>query len=172
MIDFKNLKKLTIGGVELKQLFVDGIQVWKAISYTNQIPIATDKSGNIYNGKGFKDGIAVLAGVEYNSTDKDSTGFIPCKVGDIIRLRNVALNNETNCRLNFYKADKTYLSQVAGNSTYILNTSFKGVKDSNGNYTQLTITSRAETANCAYIRITANDINTNSIITINQEITD
>ena len=172
MIDFKNLKKLTIGGVELKQLFINGIQVWKAISYTNQIPISTDKSGNIYNGKGFKENTAILTGNEQSVNGKDSTGWIPCKVGDIIRLKNVDFDNDNNCRLVFYKSDKTYINQVTGNATYILNTSFKGIKDSSGNYTQLTITSRSETTNCAYIRMTANDINANSIITINQEITD
>ena len=30
MMDFSAIKKLTIGGVELKQLFIGGIQVWKS----------------------------------------------------------------------------------------------------------------------------------------------
>ena len=170
MIDFSNFKQLFIGGVELKELFINGIQVWKGVSYTNQIPISTDASGNIYNGKGFKENVLVSAGVEYNHTGKDTTGFIPCVVGSVIRLKNVAFNNEQNCRLNFYKADKTYIGQAAGNSTYILNTSFKGVKDADGYYTQFTITSRTETTDCAFVRITANDIDDSSIITINEEI--
>lgn len=170
MIDFSNFKQLFIGGVELKELFINGIQVWKGVSYTNQIPISTDASGNIYNGTGYKENTYVGAGVEYTMSGKDTTGYIPCVVGNVIRLKNVAFNNEQNCRLNFYKADKTYIGQVAGNSTYILNTNFKGIKDANGYYTQLTISSRTETAGCAFVRITANDINANSVITINEEI--
>lgn len=170
MIDFSGMKKLTIGGVDLVKLFIDGVQVWAMKTFTNQIPISTDASGNVYNSKGFKENVLVSAGVEYNHTGKDTTGFIPCVVGNVIRLKNVAFNNEQNCRLNFYKADKTYIGQAAGNSTYILNTSFKGVKDADGYYTQFTITSRTETTNCAFIRITANDINDSSIVTINEEI--
>lgn len=172
MMDFSQFKKLTIGGVELKQLFINGVQVWKGVSYTNQIPISTDKSGAVYNGKGFKENTWVNAGNEGQTTGKDCTGFIPCKIGDVIRFKNVAFDNNSNNRLSFFKSDKSYIGQVNGNSTYILNTNFSGVKGSDGYYTQLKIISRTETTNCAFIRVSCNNIDSSSIITVNQEITD
>lgn len=169
MIDFKNLKKLTIGGVELKQLFINGIQVWKAISYTNQIPISTDKDGSIYNGKGWKDATYDNNGNVGTNNATDLTGFIPCKAGDIIRLQNMPFNSSVNtCRLTFYKSDKSFLVQALVGSTWYLDNELKGVKDSSGNYIQWTI--KNLTGTVAFIRITAASITADSIVTVNQEI--
>lgn len=174
MIDFKNLKKLTIGGVELKQLLINGIQVWKAISYTNQIPISTDVSGAIYNGKGWKENTYIQPSGDQTLSGYESTGFIPCKVGDVIRLKNVTMTKgNAYCRIVFYKSDKTRINHAQCNSSWYVDTCFKGVVDGNNSYTQFTIINLSEmTAGTAYIRITANHIDNNSIITINQEITD
>ena len=170
MMDFSGLKKLTIDGIELKQLFINGIQVWTGVSYTNQIPISTDASGNIYNGKGWKDNTWLNGGNESTVSGRETTGFIPCKVGDVIRFQNVGFDNTATNRLTFYKSDKTYIANVIGSSTYVLNTSFKGVKDADGFYTQLTISSRTETANCGFVRVSCDRIDASSVITINQEI--
>lgn len=176
MIDFKNLKKLTIGGVELKQLFINGIQVWKAASYTNQIPISTDQSGAVYNGKGWKANTRVDPSGDQTVSGCESTGFIPCKVGDVIRLKNVTMpKGNANCRIVFYKSDKTRINHAQCNSSWYVDTCFKGVLDSNNSYTKFTITSAScaeMTSGTAFIRITANHIDDNSIITINQEIKD
>lgn len=172
MIDFKNLKKLTIGGVELKQLFINGVQVWKAVSYTNQIPISTDKSGAIYNGKGFKENTWVNAGNEGSVSGKNCTGFIPCKIGDVIRLKNIGFDNDSNNRLSFFKSDKSYIGQANGNSTWYLNSVFKGEKGSDGYYNKLTLADNAISTGCAFIRVSCNNIDSSSIITVNQEITD
>lgn len=171
-MDFSGFKKLTIGGIELKKLLINGIQVWTGVSYTNQIPISTDASGNIYNGKGFKENTFVNAGNEGGVPGVDVTGFIPCKVGDVLRFKNMRFTAAvTNCRLAFFKSDKSYIGQVISTSTYYTDTKFQGVKDADGNFTKLTITSVANiTANCAYIRVSAADITANSIITVNQEI--
>lgn len=170
-MNLSGFKELTIGGVKLKELLINGIQVWKAVSYTNQIPISTDANGNIYNGKGWKENTWVNGGVESEYYGKEATGYIPCKVGDIIRFKNVGFDNTKENRLAFYKSDKSYIANVIGNSTYILNTTFKGVKDANGYYTQLTIASHSTTTNCGFVRISCGEIDSSSIITINQEIT-
>ena len=41
-MDFSVIKKLTIGGIELKQLFINGVKVWAMKTFTNQVPISTD----------------------------------------------------------------------------------------------------------------------------------
>ena len=173
MIDFKNLKKLTIGGIELKQLFINGIQVWKAISYTNQIPISTDKDGSIYNGKGYIERYYDNNGNVGTNSATDLSGFIPCKIGDVVRMKNVPYDGSVaSARLTFYKPDKTYIGQILASSSWIMTNTLKAEKDSAGNYVKFTINSHSTTTGCGFFRISANDINANSIITINQEITD
>lgn len=84
-----NLKLLSIGGYALKQLKVNGIQVWIApVSYTNQVPISIDTDGSIFNDIGWIGGYRVrstggLAEAEYTAT----TGYIPVSAGDIIRFK-------------------------------------------------------------------------------------
>lgn len=170
-MDFSKFKSLKIGGVELKQLFINGIQVWKAVSYTNQIPISVDASGNIYNGKGFKANTYINAGNEGESSGKYATGYIPCKIGDIIRFKNMTFTATNASRITFFDENKTYIGQSNGNSSYNMDTRFQGVKDSNGNYIQLNIVKEAGlTEGAQWIRIHCPSITTDSIITINEEI--
>ena len=173
-MNLSGFKELTIGGVKLKELLINGIQVWKAISYTNQIPISTDANGNIYNGKGWKGNTRVDPSGDVTVSGYESTGFIPCKVGDVIRLKNVTMTKgNVNSRIVFYKSDKTRINHAQCNSSWYVDTCFKGVLDSNNSYTQFTITSKncSEMTNgTAFIRITANQIDSTSIITINEEI--
>ena len=172
-MDFSQFKKLTIGGVELKQLFINGVQVWKGVSYTNQIPISTDKDGSVYNGKGYRENYYDNNGNIGTNNTTDLSGFIPCKIGDVVRLKNVTYDGtNSSARLTFYKPDKTYIGQVTSNSSWIMSNMFAAEKDSSGNYVKFTIKSHTSTTGCGFFRISANEINANSIITVNQEITD
>lgn len=87
MIDFSAIKKLTIGGVDLKQLFIDGVRVWKS-GYKNWVPFSTTEDGKtIYNGKGYKDGYRVRSGgVETAHGNATCTGFISVSAGDTVRI--------------------------------------------------------------------------------------
>ena len=89
MIDFSAFKKLTIGGVELKQLFINGIQAWKS-GYKNWVPYAIDTDGSVYNGGlGYKNGYRLSSsGAEKTQAGSALTGFIPAKYGDVIRMAN------------------------------------------------------------------------------------
>ena len=171
MMDFSSFKKLTIGGIELKQLFINGIQVWKGVSYKNWIPNSVDASGNIYNGNGFKANTYINNGNEGTSNGKYATGYIPCKIGDVIRFKNMTFTATNASRITFFDEDKKYISQCNGNSSYNMDTKFQGVKDSDGNYIQLNIVAVAGiTAGAQWIRIHCPSITTDSIITINEEI--
>lgn len=174
MMDFSQFKKLTIGGVELKQLLINGIQVWKAISYTNQIPISTDASGNIYNGKGYKANVFVHTNGDSSMSGYYSTGYIPCAPGSVIRLKNAPLlQGNAYCRIAFFDSNKTRIGHANAGATYIMNTVFKGVLDSNNNYVELTVKEYSGTsAGMAYVRFTTTYLGADSVITINQEITD
>lgn len=143
-----------------------------ALACTNQIPISTDENGAIYNAVGYKTKMYCNNGNEGVSTANDLTGFIPCKVGDVIRMENMPFNTTVaSCRVSFFKSDKSYISQAMITSTYYMDTVFGGVKDADGNYVQFTITDAANmTTGCAFIRISAADITESSILTVNEEI--
>ena len=170
MIDFKNLKKLTIGGVELKQLFINGIQVWKAVSYTNLIPISTDASGAAFSDTGYVTHTSLNSdGTTGYYWDFETTGFMPCKVGDIVRLKSVGFSKTTNSgsnRIVFYNSSKAVIKSYNGAQTY----DPSATVDSNGNWTQFKVPSTAP--GCAYFRLCCNGITESSIITVNEEITD
>ena len=171
-MNLSDFKELTIGVVKLKELLINGIQVWKAISYTNQIPISTDANGNIYNGKGWKENTFINAGNESAASGRMATGYIPCKVGDVIRFKNMAFTPTNYSRLSIFDANKSYIYQINGSSSYHMVTEFEGVTDDSGNYIQLTIKEIAnQTKGMAYFRIHCPTITQESIITINQEIT-
>ena len=179
--------EITMGGIDItSSVYSDGVinipevtgglvinaYAEIALACTNQIPISTDANGNIYNNIGYKAKTYINNGVEKTNTETCLTGFIPCKVGDVIRLKNMPFNSTVNsCRLSFFDSDKTFISEAIVTSTYHMDTYHKGVKDSDGNYICWTIKDvTGYTTDCAFVRITAISITDESIVTINEEI--
>ena len=173
-MDFSKVKALSISEGVVEKITCGGKVLWQVIKakYTNQIPISTDANGNIYNGKGYKERYYMSNGTESANNTTDLTGFIPCKVGDVIRLKNMPFNvSVLNCRLTLFGENKNFISQYNVNSPWYMDTVMAGVKDANGNYIQWTVQNRDTAVNCKYIRISAADITDESIVTINEEIT-
>ena len=186
MIDFSDLKKLTIGGVELKQLFINGVQVWKAISFTNLVPLSTDTDGTIYNGTGYKDNVRLSSSGGISSSAQNgstTTGFIPFGGDtDIIRLKGVewiyAKTNYTgHYYFNFYDSNKKFLTYISSQAIEDLSHIITGVRDENGietfdfNESYGTTNSTLQLIRQAsYIRITAYGKGADMIVTINEEI--
>ena len=88
MMDFTNLKKLNIDGIDAVQLFINGVQVFKA-GYKNWVKYSTEADGvTIYNGGlGYKNGYRLSSGGgESTLSGGTVTGFIPVKAGDTIRI--------------------------------------------------------------------------------------
>lgn len=140
-------------------------------NYTNLLPLATDASGAVYNGKGYKVNAYDNNGTEAYNDRTCLTGFIPCKAGDVIRIKNMPFNTTVQqCRLSFYTADKTFIGQAMGNSTWFMDTEFVGIKDDAGNYISWSIKDTSASTGCAYVRITAISITDDSIVTINEPI--
>ncbi len=189
-MDFRNIKKLNIGGVELKQLFIGGTQVWKAITFTNQVPISTDTDGSIFNGVGYKENVRLSSSGGISSSAVNgavTTGFIPW-YGDttVIRMQGVKWLGSTltagNLYLMFYDANKKsrgtndYISAgmySSGSYNHILTVT----RDSNGVETFVwnkdygTSNSILQWVRSAsYVRITAEGKGANFVVTINEEI--
>jgi hypothetical protein len=117
-MDFTKLKKLTIGGIELKQLFINGIQVWKS-GYKNWVKYSTEADGKtIYNGGlGYKNGYRVRSGgAEAVQANAVCTGFIPVTGGDVILLSGADFSRvSTENAINVFDSNFTNLGQLVAN---------------------------------------------------------
>lgn len=189
-MDFTNLKKLSIGGVELKQLLINGIQVWKAITFTNQVPISTDTDGSIFNKVGYIENRRLSSSGGLSSSAQNgsvTTGFIPW-YGDTtyLRMKGVEwLNAHTSGHYYIipYDANK---KPMGGGGQYISSGEY-----SDGNMTHIVTVTRdangVETVkfsetygtnnsclqafrNAKYIRINAKGKGADFIVTLNEEI--
>ena len=116
-MDFSKIKKLTIGAVELKQLFINGIQVWKS-GYKNWVKYSTESDGvTIYNGGlGYKEGYRIRSGgveAAANAVGSRSmcTGFIPFKKGDILLMSPPFSGLNTANAINFSDGTFTNIGQ-------------------------------------------------------------
>lgn len=119
-MDFRTFKKLTIDGTKLKQLFVDGNQVWKS-GYKNWVRYSTEADGvTIYNGVGYKNGYRVRSGGAEQATSSGACiGFIPVKGGDVVRFSGwdfgVAANENA---INVADSNFTNIGQTARLGSY------------------------------------------------------
>lgn len=100
-----------------------------SIGYTNQLPIAIDTDGSIYNGKGFIDDTRLnSSGATESATGASTTGFISVSENAVVRLKNVgiATTDSTTDYIHLYDENFTYLigcktNQLSG-STHWINT--------------------------------------------------
>ena len=192
MIDFSGIKKLTIGGVELKQLFINGIQVWKS-GPKNWVPYSIDTDGSIYqDGKGYIDGYRLSSsGGLSGQANTVTTGFIPCKSTDVIRLSGVDYAGPAGgyCYLAFYDENFSILgSQSNGRNASIatgIQTQYRGIVASNNKHSNSTAANNPAHANgvttfdnynftdsskVAYFRINGYGSGADMIVTVNEEI--
>lgn len=146
-------------------------------TYTNQIPISTDTDGSIYNGVGYKSGyyISSSGGALSSRSGSYVTGFIPCKIGDVVHLQNVNFDSDASDksyhRVAFYDSNKTYIGLFNGQSIAVPDSS---VQNSDGVWTQFGIKASmggVDYSSAAYFRLCCSGIDDTSIITINEEIT-
>ena len=123
MMDFSAIKKLTIGGVELKQLFINGIQVWK--SFTNQVRRSIGSDQQPFNGGlGYWNGqeLSGSSGAQRAGTNYSCTGFIPVKQGDTIRIKGCNwYSTKANNYIVAYTADFGHWGTTQTNGTHYYN---------------------------------------------------
>lgn len=141
--------------------------------YTNQLPLSIDSTGAIFNdGLGYKSGVELTAkGGETSSSGCYVTGWIPCKKGDIIRIKDgsgsyysggyVALN--TSASVSAQNIGKTYSAIMGNPSTYGTMTVSDGVIT-----WDITNAAYYFWNDFAYARFTLKSAD--SIITVNEEI--
>ena len=145
-----------------------------APEYTNQILTSTDAEGNI---------VGLLKNKRYNSSDTlvdsdihDACGFIPVKVNDVVRFKNMGFGSiaDGSCYLRLYSSDKK--TKRAETTPYALNhggfptetnTKILNIKYDNNNVIEFTVGS-----GCNYLRIAWRNVGQTepAIITVNEEI--
>lgn len=149
------------------------------VIYTNWAKKATESDGvTIYNnGKGYKYDFRInSSGAETAAENWTVTGYIPIRKGDIVRFKNCYVYNMTGItttnRMHFTFYDGTF-AKVQESATYQVGSSpssvWSPVHGDNGDLIQVKIpTSYSE--DFRYMRITMDEINDDSIITVNEEI--
>lgn len=158
----------TIDIPSVEKIVTETTQVLPA--YTNLIPISTDASGTVLNGVGYEAG-ALHSDGSVVSASSFTSGFIPVKKGDVVRIKDPgAANFSLDNAVALYKADKAV---SAGIGKYI-----HGMQ-SNATYGGLTISGDVLTWDTSsishyfwqdfkFLRVTTSSAD--SIVTINEEI--
>lgn len=185
LVDYK---KLSIDGIELKDLSINGTLVWKAKTFINQVPISTDTDGSIFNGVGYKENVRLSSSGGISSSAQNgsvTTGFIPFPDGDktVIRMKGVewkamASVESKHYYINFYDSSKKFLNYLSarGHESYThivtVTRDANGVETVEWNQTYGdTNTMLNDVRNkVKYIRITAQGKGADMIVTINEEI--
>ena len=152
--------------------------------YTNLVPTSTDTDGSIYNGTGYKDNVRLSSSGGVSGTAQTgsvTTGFIPCKNTDIIRMKGaewvslVPSATYGHYYIGFYDSNKTKLDVLSadGNSggTFGDVTTY----DETTNITTFDLNAFSAAfataiANAAYFRINAYGKGADLIVTVNEEI--
>lgn len=187
-MDLRQFKRISIGGVEMKRLAIDGTEIWRR-GYTNLVPTSTDTDGSIFNGTGYKNNVRLSSSGGVSSSAQSgsvTTGFIPFKGGDnidVVRMKGVEWLNATanyggHYYMNFYDANKNFLDYLSSNAqpnythVIVVTRDENGVEtfkwnDSYGTTNDLLQNVRA----ASFIRINARGSGADMIVTINEEIT-
>lgn len=146
----------------------------------NQLPLATDTSGNLYNGGvGYKENYRLnSSGTEAAQSGMYVTGFIPYTKGLRIKLVNVHLpstNSMTNWAYSYiglYDSSKTKLASNYSKDYFNISTNTH-TTDSNGYITQLILNMNVGSTsimdNVAYIRISCPYIGADSEIYVDNK---
>lgn len=151
----------------------------ETVNYVNQIPISTDVFGNIYNSIGYENDVRLNSkGVETGegAIGTATTGFIPCKDGDIIYLKNVAYTpggTSDTAYLCFYldgpiSTDINVKEGLYDKYYYV----FTDITTDpiTGYMTSFRINWGTNFPEGSFIRMSAPGLNSTSIITVNQPI--
>ena len=164
------------------------ITIDEPIYITNQIPLSINSDGSKFNnGQGWLTGKRLNStAVETSDADMEVTGFIPAKNGDVIRFKNIdfPVNSGVSDNKAYVWVYNSSFARPERTSTNVQCSireiddiaNIEGVVvDENGKLVQFTICpelfkSIVNYDDIAYIRVSAYEISSQSIITVNEEI--
>jgi hypothetical protein len=181
---FTNVKSIIIPEGKVTQIASGNTIIWKSSessgpsgpAYTNLLPLATDTDRKtIYNGCGYITGKRLSSsGSVSTATGMCASGFIPAKEGDILRIKGTTPKTGTSSYVITYNSSNEKVAHKAlyQNSVpeWVNSSSYPWQSYADGVLT-ITLDSNFGTGFDA-IRFSAGVINSDTIVTINQEITD
>lgn len=131
----------------------------EALDFTNQIAVSTDLYGGVYNTLGYKTNRRIdSAGMEEDYQGMCTTGYIPWKTGDVIRLANVVPTGSKTPYVALYDANKKFQYVYEFNEYFSLVTQnvYKGTFGAG--------------SSTAYVRFSIGYIDEKSAITVNEAV--
>lgn len=178
--------KISEGTVKKVHRAIDGLVLW-AIKYTNKVPTSIDTDGSIYNGVGYKDNTRLSSSGSVSGTAQNgsvTTGFIPYKGTDVIRMKgaewlNATTNYQGHYYINYYDSNKNFLIGLSSNAysgIAAYKTAIEIVYDSATGVTSFDLLESSSSSlsiyaqTASYIRINAYGKGKDLIVTINEEI--
>ena len=178
-MDLSAYKAISIGGIAMKKLTLDGVQIWKS-GPTNWVRKYSNADGTIYNGGlGYKNGYRIRSGgAEGTDANASCTGFMKVNPGDEIRIAGWAFANaKTVNSINVSNSSFENIGQftMAGASYGIFTSGYSAYNNASVTSEKIDvckwIVPPAESG-VSYIRVTGyTDQNgQNMIVTINEEI--
>lgn len=103
----------TISIAEVTGNLVIMISAVEIPSYTNQIPISKDASGNVFNGTGYKEGYRLnSSGAEAAHSGYVVTGFMPFTLGQQILFDKFSGSESSSGGLCFYDSNHTFIASI------------------------------------------------------------
>ena len=148
------------------------------IEIINQIPISKNTDGSLFVGangeKGYKTNTRLSASAGGESTSGasglETTGYIPIKYNDTVYLKGITLEESTSqtMLMLFYDSNFKYFINSGCVSATVFGTTNGEVVSAKMN--SIDLNNSNITTDVGYMRICAKEINSNSVITINQPI--
>lgn len=142
-------------------------------NFTNVLSEASDGAGNVFNKVGYmaRGGyIASGSGGFVSSTSYGCTGYIPCKVGDVIRVSDINFDHADDlCSVVLYDQNFNRILNVDSNNFIGGGSYYVGYVATDYGF-DFTIKNVAANQNTAYIRISfrAEDIGSNPEVAVNE----
>jgi len=145
----------------LREELDEVMQVSKYANFVDKLAVASDGSGNIYNGVGYSVRSGYWSGSDYKSFTTssyyDSTGYIPCKKGDVIDAANMSLEGSRGdglCGVFLFDANFGYIAAVTCKTDLLFNNEAWAVGYiAKENGFQLTINNVVANNNVAYMKM-------------------
>lgn len=191
MLDLTQFKALSLDGVPLESLRLNGVEIWRKeaeAAYTNLVGTSIAEDGSVYNGVGYADGYRVSSSGEIKTqSGTPLTGYIQCEgINDasVIRTKGVQFVTGLYCGVVFYDADFNLIhgirfpagTTLASGTAAIVYTAVDGtasteredgVTEITFNFNEAVLTENPPT----YFRLFAQGEGADMIVTVNEEIT-
>lgn len=151
---------------------------------TNVIPLSINADGTLYNGgKGWKTGCRLnSSGVETEKTGMEVIGFVPFTLGDIAYFKNITLivgnsaAQASNQYIVFYDSEFAQIGNTKFTDAMLASSSTTYTADASGNLKSLALDYGIfnfmgignQSGNAKYFRISAEEIDDSSVITLNE----